>query len=76
MAFGPVLVHPEKHLHPVLRLGAARAGVQRHDRRAVVVFPGKKRLHQSGAQIAIQRLFAFPRLVHKARVVRFLGHFD
>jgi hypothetical protein len=37
VALGPPQVHPQQHLRPVLRLGAARAGVESGDGVVVVV---------------------------------------
>ncbi len=37
VALGPAQVHPEQHLRPVRRLGAAGAGADRQERRSLVV---------------------------------------
>ncbi len=67
--FRPAQVHAQQHVGPVLRVGAARAGVDRADRVAVVVLTGEQRAQlqrveltaerfEPGADLALDRLVA------------------
>ena len=44
LALCPSQIHAQQHVSPILRLGAARAGVDRHDGVARIVFPREQRL--------------------------------
>ena len=52
LALGPSKIHAHQHLGPVLRLGAARAGMDGHDGVTVVVVAGEQGL---GFQLVDQR---------------------
>ena len=52
---GPALVHPQHHLRPVLRVGAARAGLERDDRVAGVVLAVEERRLLEQAELAPER---------------------
>ena len=60
-AIGPAQIHAQQHLGPVLRLGAAGSGMDRYDRRPLVVWLGQQepRLHPlpvggEGVQVPLQ----------------------
>ena len=60
-AIGPAQVHAQQHLGPILRFGTARSGMDRYDRRPLVVRLGQEeaRLHplpvgREGVQVALQ----------------------
>ncbi len=42
VAFDPAVVEAQQHLGPILAFGAARAGMDGHDRAGAVVLAGKK----------------------------------
>ena len=82
LAFGPPQVHPQEHLGPVLRLGAAGARVQRRDRVVVVVLAAEQRrelelldvafeLADSAREVGAHLPVGLVReeLVHRARVL-------
>jgi hypothetical protein len=48
---GPAQVHPEEHLGPVGRLGAAGAGADREQRVARVVFAGEQQLRPLAVEV-------------------------
>ena len=52
VALGPAEVHPEEHLGPVGRLGAAGAGADREDRAALVVLAGEEEGGPLAAEVA------------------------
>ena len=52
---GPAQVHAQQHLGPVLRVGAARVGLDRHDRVAAVVLAGEERVLLQPLELAAQR---------------------
>ena len=49
----PAQVHAQKHLSPVLRFGAARAGLDGHDRVQAVAFAGEQRFRFKFRDICI-----------------------
>jgi hypothetical protein len=51
---GPAQVHAEQDLGPVLRVGAARAGVDRDDRIAPVVLAGEERVLLEALELGAQ----------------------
>ena len=52
---GPAQVHPQEHLGPVGRLGAAGAGADRQDGRPVVVFAGEQQGGPLAAELGLER---------------------
>ena len=52
---GPAQVHAQEHVGPVLRVGAARAGVDRADRVAVVVLAGEQRAQLQRVELTAER---------------------
>ena len=52
---GVARVHPEQHLGPVLALGPARARVDGHDGRAVVVRPGEHAAQLERVELLLER---------------------
>ena len=52
LGLGPHQVHPQQHLGPVAGLGAARAGVDRHEGVAVVVRPAEHRAELERVEVA------------------------
>jgi hypothetical protein len=54
VALGPAEVHPEEHLGPVGRLGAARAGADREDRAALVVLAGEEEGRPLALEVALE----------------------
>jgi hypothetical protein len=54
MPLGPAQVHPEQHLCPVGRLGAAGAGTDREERAALVVLAGEQQLRPRAAEVGGQ----------------------
>ena len=52
---GPAQVHAQQDLGPVLRVGAARVGLDRHDRVAGVVLAGEERVLLQPLELAAQR---------------------
>ena len=84
-ALGPAQVHALQHVGPVLRLGAARAGLDLNDRVALVIRPGERQLERVlldlltdlgdlGRQFSSQRLVAVERgqLEQLARLIESL----
>ena len=55
-ALRPSQVHPEQHLGPVLRLGAAGAGMNRDDRVLAIVLAAEHLLDLAGLHFLIERL--------------------
>ena len=53
-AFAEAGVHAVEHLRPVLRLGSARAGVEREDAVTAIVFAGHQRLQAKGFEILLE----------------------
>ncbi len=47
-------VHAQEHLRPILRLGAAGAGMDRHDRVAPVVRPGELQLEIERLEVRLE----------------------
>ena len=74
LALGPSQVHAEQHLGPVLAFGAARAGVNRDDGAARVVFAGE----QHGGLEALQELAVGLQVALDigADVLAFAGEFE
>jgi hypothetical protein len=60
----------EEDLRPVLRVGAARRGLDRDDGVAGVVFPGEERVLLEAVELALQRSDALAHLVELAVVGR------
>jgi hypothetical protein len=54
MAFRPAQVHPQEHLGPVGRLGAAGAGADRQERGALVVLPGEEERGALASEIGVE----------------------
>ena len=52
---GPALVHPQHHLRPVLRVGAAGARLERDDRVAGVVLAVEERRLLEPVELALER---------------------
>src|SRR5437867_9284624 len=52
---GPALVHPEDHLRPVLRIGAARSRLKRHYRVAGVVLAVEELRLLQALELAVER---------------------
>jgi hypothetical protein len=69
-AFGPAVVHAEKHVGPVVGLGAAGAGLDREDGVVAVELPGEKRPDFDGVELLHH---AFDLIVELARVGLALG---
>ena len=76
MLVRPLHVHAVEHLRPVLRLGAARAGVEGQNRVAVVVFAGEKRGEPCLLHVGLQGLIALFQLGQQALVVHLRAHVD
>ena len=55
MALGPAQVHPQEHLGPVGRLGAAGAGADRQDRGALVVLAGEQERGPLAVEVGLER---------------------
>jgi hypothetical protein len=55
MVLGPAQVHPQEHLGPVGRLGAAGTGADRQDRRALVVLAGEQQGGALPAEVLLER---------------------
>ena len=72
----PLHIHAVEHLRPVLRLGAARAGVERQNGVAVVVFAGKERRESRLLHIGFELFVALFELWQQARVVHLRSHVD
>ena len=73
-ALGPAQVHPQKHLGPVLRVGAASAGADRHHRVAVVVLAAEQpRLLELGEPRLDRRQLRIELGRHLAVLGRHLG---
>ena len=72
----PLHIHAVEHLRPVLRLGAARAGVEGQNRVAVVVFAGKERRESCLLHIGFEFTVALFELGQQARVVHLRSHVD
>jgi hypothetical protein len=54
MALGPAEVHPQEHLGPVGRLGAAGAGADRQDRAALVVLAGEQERRPLALEVLLE----------------------
>ena len=52
---GPAEVHAQEHLGPVLRVGAARVGLDRDDRVAAVVLAGEERVLLEAFELGLER---------------------
>ena len=66
-------IHAVEHAGPVLRLGAARTGMQGQHRVMVVVLAAHQRFQLQGVGIVAQLFQHFADLRHHGRIVRFLG---
>jgi hypothetical protein len=55
MALGPAEVHPEEHLRPVRRLGAAGARADREERRPLVVLAGEQERGPFTGEVGLER---------------------
>ena len=44
VSLSPAEIHPQQHVGPVLRLGATRAGVNREQRRATIIWTAELKL--------------------------------
>ena len=55
VALGPAQVHPQQHLGPVGRLGAAGAGADRQDRGALVVLAGEQQRGALAGEVGLER---------------------
>ena len=51
---GPLQIHPQEHLGPVLRLGAAGAGMNRHDGVGAIVFAAEHLLRLGRLDLLLQ----------------------
>src|SRR5262245_24743914 len=56
----PSQVHAEEHLRPVLRLGAARAGMNRDERVLAIVLTAEHLLDLAGLHLLIEGLERLP----------------
>jgi hypothetical protein len=54
MAFCPAEVHPEEHLGPVGRFGAAGAGADREDRAPLVILAGKQERRPFALEVLLE----------------------
>ncbi len=54
MALGPAEVHPQEHLGPVGRLGAAGAGADREERRPLVVLAGEQQRRPLALEVGLE----------------------
>ena len=73
-ALGPAQVHPQQHLGPVLRLGAAGAGMDGDDRVLAIVLAAEHLLDLAGLHFLVERLERLRELgVHR---LAGLGPFD
>ena len=73
-ALGPAHHHPQHHLRPVLGVGAARAGVDGHERVAGVVVAGEEPLLLEGGEPLLDGLERLVELLGELRVL--LGELD
>ena len=74
VALGPHVVHAVEHARPVLRLGAARAGVEGEDGVVRVILAGQQRLEPHGFERLLEAVkFALEVGQHRV-VVLFDGH--
>jgi hypothetical protein len=55
MPLGPAEVHPQEHLGPVGRFGAAGAGTDRQQSAALVVFAGEEELGPLPGEVPFER---------------------
>jgi len=70
-ALGPLDVHAQEHLSPILRFRSARPGMNGADRIAGIVFPGQKRLGLRLQDFVLESLEQRPYL--SQRRIIFLG---
>ena len=75
MALCPAGVHAVEHLRPVLRLGAAGAGVEGENGVVGVIFAAEQCRQTALADLLLQRLVAADDLLQLAGVILLLGHF-
>ena len=74
MTLDPVGVHAVEHLRPILRLGAARACLERDNSVVAVVFAGQKRLEPLTLHLFFERRVALFKFLEHRVVVFFNGH--
>ena len=67
---GPAQVHAQQDLRPVLRVGAARVGLDRDDRVAAVVLAAEERVLLQALELAVERRDRGPDLAGEALVHR------
>ena len=74
VALGPAGIHAVEHLRPVLRLGAAGAGVEGQNRVVRVVLAGEKRGQTALADLLFELFIALDHVGQLGRVVLLLRH--
>jgi hypothetical protein len=55
MTLGPAEIHPQEHLGPIGRLGAARSGADRQDRGSLIVLAGEQQRGALAPEVGLQR---------------------
>ena len=75
MALRPAGIHPVEHLAPVLRLGAAGAGVELENHIIGIVFAGEQCGHPGLLHAFLQRGKLRFDLLQRLGVLRLLSHF-
>ena len=70
-AVGPVRVHAQKHLRPVLRLGTACAGMKGHNGIVFVILAGQ----QSGQRLVLELLAKSLKIALNFRQLGLIAHF-
>jgi len=72
----PAEIHPEEHLRPVRRLGAARAGADREDRPALVVLASEEERRPFAPEVALEVRRRPVELRGQLGVARFLDELE
>jgi hypothetical protein len=76
VALGPAEIHPQQHLGPVGRLGAACACADRQDRRALVMLTGEQERRPLAAEVGLERGRIAVDLGHEIGIVGFGEQLD